>query len=704
MINVASPKHLPKNFTQIPRAYKGKVALAIGGIVLFVFCYIAMMISFFYLFTFTLLYRIEDLNKFTGLLKLGSVTGSAMLFLFGLKFLFAKAQKSDDDSLEITQKTEPALYEFVMNLAKETKAPKPKHIKVNNDVNAFVYYNSTFLSLIMPAKKNLMIGMGLMNALNLSEFKAVLAHEFGHFSQSSMRVGSYVYMANRIIYNMVFTRDQWDVYLDKWRALDIRLSFMAWALTPIVWIVRQFMMLFYRLLNLLYASLSREMEFHADKVAVSVSGSDAIVNALWRLEYANLALNNTFQNLYHAAQQGKYSKNLYTHQRALAERMKVDMEKTISERTIDSEGRPIVFSEEVYSSLSMYDSHPPSSEREKNAKSPYVEVPINEKKPTELFEQLNEVQEQLTREFYEKGHLINVDEFEQKADSSVVELFIVKEERDRALFAPELMNNFDLRYTIQPEWDVLSSPRYKEMDETADTQAVYTDLVKVKLKKLMEPVLLYDRQAQLANDYAQGKIKAKKFEFGGVSYTKKNIGNALDYIHRTKLKYLNESFEEWDQLFFRVAYIHAAQLGRHDEFKRCLKLFGDVQQAARNMAKAQSDVYNAVNEITTKTEVDENDFRSFRSMLNREISSFIEAQKKDIKEIEFCPLANIENKDELEQATFGNMEVPLLTADCFEDGSLNQFVQCIDQFVFNLNRVQMKALAKVVEVSGLSLN
>jgi Zn-dependent protease with chaperone function len=39
-------------------------------------------------------------------------------------------------------------------------------------------------------RKNLQIGIGLVNSVTVSEFKAVLAHEFGHFSQRSMKVAA----------------------------------------------------------------------------------------------------------------------------------------------------------------------------------------------------------------------------------------------------------------------------------------------------------------------------------------------------------------------------------------------------------------------------------------------------------------------------------------------------------------------------------
>ncbi|MGB0177640.1 MAG: M48 family metalloprotease, partial [Owenweeksia sp.] len=372
MNTVLSLAELPANFTATKSSYKSKAVIATLGVVLFLICYFAMLVGFVLLFQYALMYDIVHINKFTILLKIGAVAGSAMLLLFGIKFMFKKAQKFEGKSVEITKESEPELYAFIQDLVKQTGAPKPKYIGVNNDVNAFVYYGNTFLSLFLPARKNLMIGMGLMNGLNVSEFKAVLAHEFGHFSQSSMRVGSYVYMANRIIHDMVYNRDRWDMLLDQWRGLDIRVSFMAYALMPVVWLVRQFMVLFYKLLNILYASLQREMEFHADKVAVSVSGSEAIVTALWKLEFASAALQEAYQNIHYAAKQNIYSENIYDQQTSILQDFRTKMEHLISEMKIDDQGVRKVFGEEVYSTLSMYDSHPPSSDRERNAKSPYI--------------------------------------------------------------------------------------------------------------------------------------------------------------------------------------------------------------------------------------------------------------------------------------------------------------------------------------------
>jgi Zn-dependent protease with chaperone function len=84
-----------------------------------------------------------------------------------------------------------------------------------------------WLNLFLPVKKELTVGLGLISCLNLSEFKAVLSHEFGHFAQSSMKIGSYIISANTIIHDLIYSRDKWDDILDQWRASDLRLSVAA---------------------------------------------------------------------------------------------------------------------------------------------------------------------------------------------------------------------------------------------------------------------------------------------------------------------------------------------------------------------------------------------------------------------------------------------------------------------------------------------
>ena len=69
---------------------------------------------------------------------------------------------------------------------------------------------TSLVNLFVEPKKDLLIGLGLVNCMNLSEFKAVLAHEFGHFSQSGRRQQLHVRCASRIIVDLVEGEDWFD--------------------------------------------------------------------------------------------------------------------------------------------------------------------------------------------------------------------------------------------------------------------------------------------------------------------------------------------------------------------------------------------------------------------------------------------------------------------------------------------------------------
>jgi len=80
--------------------------------------------------------------------------------------------------------------------------------------------------------------LGLVNVLNLGEFKAVLAHEFGHFAQGSMVVGRWVYTAQQIIAHMVSVRDWMDSFIKGISRIDLRIAWIGWILQIIIWSLR----------------------------------------------------------------------------------------------------------------------------------------------------------------------------------------------------------------------------------------------------------------------------------------------------------------------------------------------------------------------------------------------------------------------------------------------------------------------------------
>src|SRR5262249_18091768 len=236
-----------------------------------------------------------------------------------VKGLFKRQRVDAALQVEVTEAQQPRLFAFLRRLCKDTGAPRPRRVYLSAEVNAAVFYHPSFLSLFLPTRKNLVIGLGLVNRLNLSEFKAVLAHEFGHFSQSSMKLGSYVYTSNQIINELVFGRDWLDDLMGMLRGLDVRIAVFAWAFTGVLWGVRKTLQGLFRVINFSNAALLREMEFNADLVAVRVAGSDALVHGLARLDFAADALAQAWADLTAAADHGLYTSDLFYHQTRAAE-------------------------------------------------------------------------------------------------------------------------------------------------------------------------------------------------------------------------------------------------------------------------------------------------------------------------------------------------------------------------------------------------
>ena len=224
-------------------------------------------------------------------LGVGLMGVGVMVLYFLFKFIFSSHKVDRSNLIEITEKDHPRLFEFIQKVASETQTPMPKRVYLSAEVNACVFYDSGFWSMFLPVRKNLQIGLGLVNSVNLSEFKAIVAHEFGHFSQRSMKLGSYVYNVNKVIYNMLYDNDEYGQSLQSWANLSNYFYVFAHVTAGIVAGIQSILKIQYKSINVGYMALSRQMEFHADSVAASVSGSLPLITSLRRFDVAESCYN-----------------------------------------------------------------------------------------------------------------------------------------------------------------------------------------------------------------------------------------------------------------------------------------------------------------------------------------------------------------------------------------------------------------------------
>lgn len=249
-------------------------------------------------------------------LAISLIVSSLFVFVFLIKFIFSFEGMNTSHLLEVDQDTEPKLFALIEEIVEQVETQLPKKVYLSSEVNASVFYNSSFWSMFFPVRKNLIVGMGLINSVTYQELKGVLAHEFGHFSQRSMRVGSYVYHANHAIYNMLYNNESLNRLSEKWYNTSYYAAAFQWLPKTIIGVMQKILQKQYEVINKNYMALSREMEFHADAISAQVAGSNAVETSLLRSNFSNYCLNNVF-NFYGAQmQKNRISADIYADQRA----------------------------------------------------------------------------------------------------------------------------------------------------------------------------------------------------------------------------------------------------------------------------------------------------------------------------------------------------------------------------------------------------
>ncbi|HEX2780432.1 MAG TPA: M48 family metalloprotease [Gemmatimonadaceae bacterium] len=369
------PATVPPNLTQPPASYRRRVWLAVGGLLLFVTLYVALT-GWLGWTSFRLLAAVAKggNDPIVGALV---ALGTGLLTVFMVKgFFFMKQGRGAVPELEVTAADQPELFAFLHTLADEAGAPRPHRVFVSPRVNASVFYDLTLLNLVFPSKKNLEIGLGLVNVLTLGELKAVLAHEFGHFAQRSMAVGRWVYVAQQIAAHIVGSRGKLDTFLLRLSRIDPRVGWIGWLLRAIVWSIRSVVDSVFLLALRMQRALGREMEMHADLVAVSLTGSDTPIYALHRLRMADDAFDRAMAFARGELAQKRAVTDLFAVQSRIIERMSgLSADETYRPAPPLPATRPErfrLFAPELAQPPRMWSTHPANDEREANAKRVYI--------------------------------------------------------------------------------------------------------------------------------------------------------------------------------------------------------------------------------------------------------------------------------------------------------------------------------------------
>ncbi|HEU4625380.1 MAG TPA: M48 family metallopeptidase [Steroidobacteraceae bacterium] len=393
------PAEVPANLTEPAGAYRRHAWLAVGGLLLFAAAYCALT-GWFGWTAWRLFAGIADSGGDNLLATLVAGGCAAFLAVFMLKALVFVKRGAAVEDIEVTPQDQPALFDFLHRLAQDTGAPRPHRVFLSGRVNAAVFYDLSIANLLIPSRKNLEIGLGLVNVLTLGELKAVLAHELGHFAQKSMAVGRWVYIAQQVAGHIVARRDALDTFLARLSGIDIRIAWIGWVLRIIVWSIRSLVDLLFRLVLIAQRALSREMEFQADLVAVSVTGSDALIHALHKLGAADDAWDRTLGFAGSELQEGRGVKDLFAIQLHIIDKLRSllgDANYGAAPRVPPDEAQTHrVFKAALAAPPRMWATHPSNADREANAKRRYIRADIDERSAWMLFKDPQQLRERVS--------------------------------------------------------------------------------------------------------------------------------------------------------------------------------------------------------------------------------------------------------------------------------------------------------------------
>ncbi len=550
-----TPSDVAPSVTESSASFKKEVSGVMGSILLFFLVYLLLFILAVGLaiacvaggiFIISVIHNLWMILVGAGLIGVG-----IMVLIFLIKFLFAVSKFDRSGSIEIKEKEQPQLFAFIRQLTKDTQTPFPKKIYLSPEVNACVFYDSSFWSMFFPVKKNLQIGLGLVNALNLSEFKAVMAHEFGHFSQRSMKLGSFVYQVNRIIYNMLYDNNSYGAFLRSWASISSTFAFFANITVHIIQGIQWVLQKMYGVINKSYMRLSREMEFHADAVAASVSGGNNCISALQRIELADSGYNLVLRKYDELYKEKKLGKNAYQDHRVVLHQMAHTFKLSVQDEL------PVVSREFLNSNnlsrvnfKDQWASHPTTEEREANLEKLGVYSAASEESAWVLFSNKEKLQEELTEKIYRH---ITVEGNASRVDNKEFEILYLQDE-ERFSLPAEYKGYYDARNSALLDVNsVINDPLPAETFE-----AVFS----AEHISLPKKISALENDVELLKAIAAKQIDTKSFDFDGEKYER----DRAEEIRETLGKELADQkivLEEVDKkaflFFYRAALVHSVE-------------------------------------------------------------------------------------------------------------------------------------------------
>jgi Zn-dependent protease with chaperone function len=163
---------------------------------------------------------------------------------------------------QLTESEHPELFAVLRDVATKTSQAMPADVYLVGDVNAWVMQRGGFGG--VGSRRVMGLGLPLLQSVTISQFRAIVAHEFGHYHGGDTQLGPLIYRTREAI----------------GRTIE-NLSAHGILHKPFLWYGK-----FYLRVT---QAISRAQELAADRLAASITGPRAAAGALVAVHGAAVA-------------------------------------------------------------------------------------------------------------------------------------------------------------------------------------------------------------------------------------------------------------------------------------------------------------------------------------------------------------------------------------------------------------------------------
>jgi Zn-dependent protease with chaperone function len=198
-------------------------------------------------------------NRLHARLALFCLAGSFLI----LKSIIPKPDRFQPPGPRLFPPRHPRLFAELRRIAGAAAQEMPAEVYLVGDVNAWVSQRGGVMG--FGSRRVMGLGLPLLQALRVSELRAVVAHEFGHYFGGDVKLGPWIYKTRAALVRTV-------------QALAGHSGLLA---RPFLW----YAALFFRATH----AISRHQEVQADALAAGVAGGAALASGLKATHAAALA-------------------------------------------------------------------------------------------------------------------------------------------------------------------------------------------------------------------------------------------------------------------------------------------------------------------------------------------------------------------------------------------------------------------------------